>query len=391
MRDLEVEFKEESKAKNELQNRVCESEAALRVATNENLNLQSRMDIKDKETSIISQKLEREMLEREQLEAKSQALSEQNNSMKNELKRLEAKNESMQRSVDQYTTKFSAEKDKYELASTMKTNVESELRETRQQMIKEKAQKELLNTECKVTIEKYRELKKSNEKTVKQNDALRRENRDLKDRVVYFELYQKINDKKTNKSNGHENGHKKRTSFIDTLNNLKSKEPRQHVRMRSRNNSRDSWDNEVEPTWDQSQRIQSTWAEGYKKTVPASLDYQSDGNDLDKMSEMSARIEKQQKEQRLINHVTAESCAGSSKQPSRVNTARESTSPRSQKESTRSNVKTPRGNLLLNHNDTLPSFCDKSLDDDPIEIENIATFSDFLHDNENKDIANALM
>jgi len=388
MRDLEMEFKEETKTKNELQHRICESEAALRVANNENLSLKSRLDIKDKEMLIFGQKLEREMLEKKQLDSKSSLLHEQNNSLKNDLKRLETKQELMLRSADHHTTKLSAEKDKYELASTMKTNAERELRETRQQLIKERAQKELFNTECKVTIEKYRELKRSNEKTVKQNDALRKENRDLKDRVVYFELYQKINDKKLN---GHESSTKKRTCFIDTLNDIKMKEPGQPARVRSRNNSRNSWDQEIEPNWDQSQRIQTTWAEGYKQVMPASPGYQSDGNEPDRMSEISAHIEKLQKEQRLINHVTAESCAGSSKQPSRVNTARGSVSPRSQKESARSKAKTPRDNLIPNHNDTLPSFCDKSLDDDGIEIENIATFSDLLQDNANKDIANALL
>ena len=392
MKDLELESKQESQIKSDLEKRLYESEANLKMVSSDNTNLVNKLSIKEKEYSIIEKRLEREIAEKEQIESRSTELVKENHHLSKELNRLESKYEMAERTIGQYSTKLSAEKEKYQLASTLKTESERELRDTKQTLMKERAQKELLNTECQVAIEKYRNLKRNYEKTAKQNELLRRENRDLKDRVLYFELYQKISDKKAKPENGGESGDKKRTSFLDTLNELKASKERGQIQ-RSRNGSRDSWDLEdgEQGALEQSQRVQRAWGEGHERSAK-----HGSNNSLDRLSEMSAQIEKLQKEQKVLNHVTAESCNGSSKAPSRINTARKSVSPRSEHliSPTRSPPKsTSKHGASLevpNPNDTIMSFNDEE-DEGDIQVGNLATFSDLFNNRTNKDIANALL
>ena len=172
-----------------------------RLMSNDNKNLSNKLNIREKEMSILERRFERETILKEQLESKSAELSDQNRELGKDLKRLESKNELAERTIDQYSTKLAAEKEKNEVATTLRTNAERELRETKQAFNKERTQKELLNTECQLAIEKYRDLKRNHMKTAKQNELLRRDNRDLKDRVLYLELYQKISDKRSTSLN----------------------------------------------------------------------------------------------------------------------------------------------------------------------------------------------
>ena len=424
MKDLELESKEEHHCKNQLQQRLCENEASLKLMSNDNKNLSNKLDIKEKEISILERRFERETILKEQLESKSAELSNQNRELGKDLKRLESKNELAERTIDQYSTKLAAEKEKNEVATTLRTNAERELRETKQAFNKERTQKELLNTECQVAIEKYRDLKRNHMKTAKQNELLRRDNRDLKDRVLYLELYQKISDKRSTSLNhragdeteDNKNKLNKRPSFLDTLGRFKSSSPiRRHgdrntnTKPRSRAGSRDSWDEadakvvdegkdtqEEEQEWEQSQRVQSVW--GHRNGKYGS------NNSLDHLSEMSAEIEKLQKEQKVLNHVTPESCTGNSKPPSQLTTARKSLTPRSSKamveelptsespsKGKRSTAATPRLSIGSKLNDTLVSFRNDE-DEDEEDVENLATYSDLLlRDNANDDIAFALM
>ena len=443
MKDLELESKEEQQCKNELQQRLCENEASLKLMSNDNKNLYNKLSIKEKEMSILERRFERETILKEQLESKSAELSEQNRELSKDLKRLESKNELAERTIDQYTTRLAAEKEKNEIATTLRSNAERELRESKQSLNKERTQRELLNTECRVAIEKYRDLKRNHMKTAKQNEILRRDNRDLNDRVLYLELYQKISDKRSTSLN-HRTGEEtevdknkinKRTSFLDTLGRFKSSSPSRrqgdrtttNTKPRNRAGSCDSWgdyhrqnkadskavgDDEVdaqheeeedEDEWDQSRRVQSAW--GHRGAGYGS------NNSLDHLSEMSAEIEKLQKEQKVLNHVTPESCTGNSKPPSQLTTARKSVTPRSgratridgddgEKSSAptspskkRSSATTPRLSMSSKLNDTLVSFRNDE-DEDEEDVENLATYSDLLlrgGDSANDDIAFALM
>lgn len=425
MKDLELESKEEQQCKIELQQKLYENEASLKLISNDNKNLYNKLTIKEKEMSILERRFERETMLKEQLESKTLELSEQNREFGKNIKRLESKNELAERTIDQYSTRLITEKEKNEITTTLRNNAERELRETKQAFNKERAQKELLNTECQVAIEKYRALKQNCMKTAKQNELLRRDNRDLKDRVLYLELYQRITDKRSTLSNHREteeteqdnNNLNKRKSFLRTLGSFKSSNPtRRHreetnSKPRSRAGSRDSWSDhqnragaktedddelgaqhEDENEWEQSQRVQSAWGHRGK-------DYGSN-NSLDHLSEMSAEIEKLQKEQKVLNHVTPESCTGNSKPPSQLTTARKSLTPRSskamiesgEKSSVPSSPSKKRLSISSKLNDTLVSF--RNDEDDEEDVENLATYSDLLlrgGDSANDDIALALM
>ena len=418
MKDLEQEAKEESHSKSQLQQKLCENEASLKLVSNDNKNLQNKLSIKEKEMSVIERRFEREIILKQQFQSKSSELGEQNKALVNNFKRLESKNDLAERTIDQYSTKLSAEREKYEISTTLRTNAERELRDTKQVLNKERSQKELLNTECQVAIEKYRNLKRNHEKTTKQNEFLRRENRDLKDRVLCLELYQKISDKRSTSNRGESNGDKNKIkrspSFLDTLGRSRSsRETATNLlngdrnKSRSRNGSRDSWDqNEADAkseaghedqVWEQSRRVQSAWGRNY-----------GSNNSLDHLSEMSAEIEKLQKEQKVLNHVTTESCTGNSKPSSQLTTARKSLTPRGSRalNETRNNgasslptspkkstMNTPRLSISK-LNDTLVSFRNDEDEDGEEHVENLATYSDLLSrggEDANDDIALALM
>lgn len=200
MREIKAESRSSEENANKLQQELAGKENELLTYENRNKELIGLMEKNEGEHAETLTRFDIVVKEKTKYEGQIEELTRANSCLKEDLQRLQAKYEISQRTVEQCTTRIKEQKEKFDSMIVSRLNIEKELREVHDELSKERVEKHSYSTQCTDLLTKLSETKNSINQYKQETDLLQKENRGLKDRVLYLDLYKQMMGNKTKNS-----------------------------------------------------------------------------------------------------------------------------------------------------------------------------------------------
>ncbi|XP_057301507.1 reticulocyte-binding protein 2-like [Hydractinia symbiolongicarpus] len=200
MREIKAESRSSEENANKLQQELAGKENEILRYENRNKELMELMEKNEGELAETLTRFDIVVKEKTKYEGQIEELTKANSCLKEDLQRLQTKYEISQRTVEQCTTRIKEQKEKFDSMIVSRLNIEKELREVHDELSKERVEKHSYSTQCTDLLTKLSEAKNSINQYKQETDLLQKENRGLKDRVLYLDLYKQMMGNKTKNS-----------------------------------------------------------------------------------------------------------------------------------------------------------------------------------------------
>ena len=197
LREAQNNFRTEVESKHQFLEKTNNIRLELKTSNEEKKTLKEELEIKQKENKTLMGNFEIVAREKEKCNGQIEELTKSNVMLKDELSKLQSRYHISQRTVEQCNSRLKDQKDRFDAFIASRLNIENELQEIHKDCGKQRIEKESFAAECNKLIETLNESRDSMEKCQEKCESLKNENKQLKDKVLYLDLYKSMIENKT--------------------------------------------------------------------------------------------------------------------------------------------------------------------------------------------------